>query len=34
MKAFEYAAPTTLDDAIKLLGTPERSRPCRAGPIS
>src|ERR1700691_294852 len=22
MKAFEYAAPTTIEDAVKLLGTP------------
>ncbi len=22
MKAFEYAAPTTIDDAVKLLGGP------------
>ena len=27
MKAFEYAAPTTIDDAVKLLGAPERGGP-------
>ena len=27
MKAFEYAAPTSVEDAVKLLGGPERGRP-------
>ena len=29
MKAFEYAAPSHVDDAVKLLGAPRRGGPFR-----
>ena len=32
MKAFEYAAPSTVEDAVKLLGTPNAAAAVRAAP--